>query len=496
MSAALLVAAGVALTLAAFPPLSLALLAAVMLAPLVAALEGRSPRAGFTLAYLYQFGVSVGIARWLVHPLVEEYAVGAAPAWTFALCVAAAYAIPLAAAAALYCALRPRLSSGSAALVFAALFALAEWLRSEPGGLPWALAAHALTGHPLAIQTADLGGPYALAFVVAALNAGLGVAARTRRAAPLLAPLALTLAVGGYGALRLAQFAGEGDAIRVGVVQASVPQSQRFRPGSAERNVARHMALSRELAGREALDLLVWSETAVDVDLDTRPDLGAALARLVDEIDVPLLTGAPRSVDGRPTNAAVLFLPGAGLVEWYDKQRLVPFAEYDPPFASLLAPLLAPVTSGRPYAPGRQSSVLQRAPARLAAPICFEITYPDLIRRFRAAGAEILVNLTNDAWFGPSGYAEMHFAHAVLRAVETRLPVVRGANTGVSGAIDPAGRVVARLPIRVEGSFVVDLQPPGDAPPYARFGDAPVLAALGLTATAPVLASRRRRARG
>ncbi len=491
----LLIAAGVALTVAAFPPISLPVLALGMLAPLVAALENRSPRAGFAIAYAYSVAMALGIVHWLVHPLVVGYEVAPAPAWTFVVLLVAAYSILPAAAAAAYCALRPRVGPGTAPLVFAALFALAEWLRSEPLGLPWLLAAHPLAGHPLAIQTAELGGAYAVGLAVVALNAGLGLAAMRRSATPLIAPLALAMAAAGYGVLRLAQLVPEGEPLRVGVVQAALPQSQRFQPGSAERNTQRHIALSRQLAAREKLDLLVWSETAVDTDLDTRPDLVDALTRLVDEIQVPLVTGAPRSADGRPTNAVVLFLPGAGLVESYDKQRLVPFAEYDPAFGSLLAPLLAPLMAGSAYLPGEEATVFQRAPVRFAAPVCFEVTYPDLIRRFRAAGARVLVNLTNDAWFGRSGFAEMHFAHAVFRAVETRAWLVRGANTGISGVIDPAGRVVARLPTQVEGTLAADLYDTGAAPPYARLGNAPVLAALTLIALAPALAARRRQVR-
>jgi apolipoprotein N-acyltransferase len=100
------------------------------------------------------------------------------------------------------------------------------------------------------------------------------------------------------------------------------------------------------------------------------------------------------------------------------------------------------------------------------------------MRRFRAAGAELVLNLSNDAWFGRSGYAEMHFAHAILRAVELRSWVVRGANTGISGFVDPTGRVVAELPVFEEGVVFAEVQAAGAVPFYARAGDIPVLAFL------------------
>jgi apolipoprotein N-acyltransferase len=110
--------------------------------------------------------------------------------------------------------------------------------------------------------------------------------------------------------------------------------------------------------------------------------------------------------------------------------------------------------------------------------VCFEITYPGLMRRFRAAGAELVLNLSNDAWFGRTGYAEMHFAHAVLRAVELRSWVVRGANTGISGFVDPVGRVAAELPVFEEGVVSAEVHAAGAAPFYARAGDMPVIAFL------------------
>jgi apolipoprotein N-acyltransferase len=262
------------------------------------------------------------------------------------------------------------------------------------------------------------------------------------------------------------------------VVQAAVPQDQRFQPGSAQRNTERHAELTRRATQRRKLDLVVWSETAVDIDLDETPALRDRLDRLAAELGVPFVTGAPRSEGGLRTNSVVLFAPRRGITESYAKQRLVPFSEYDPSFAAPLARLLGPVVEGEPYVPGTGPFVFRRGPIPFATPVCFEISYPRLMRRFRAAGAELLLNLSNDAWFGRTGYAEMHFAHAILRAVELRSWIVRGANTGISGFVDPAGRVVAELPIFEEGVVFAEVYAAGASPFYARAGDLPVLAFL------------------
>ena len=487
----LLLASSVLLALLAYPPAGLWPAAFVMLAPLVVLLERATPARSFVLAWSFLVALGLVITRWLVFALSVEYEVPRPAAWAFAALLVGACALAPGAAAFAYRRLRPRCGDAAAPLLFAALWTLGEWLRSEPGGVPWLLAAHALAPVPLAIQTADLGGAWAVGFEVAALNAGLAVAFATRKLSPLALPASLALAALVYGVLRLPGAAPAGDALRVGVVQAAVPQRERFLPGSAERNTLRHAALTRSLVAREPVDLVVWSETAVDEELDGAPQLAALLAGLAREIGAPLVTGAPRARDGHRTNSVVLFAPGAAdPVESYDKQRLVPFSEYDPPLGAVLAPLLAPVAAGDPYAPGREATVFRTASLPFSTPICFEITYPGLVRRFRAAGAEWIVNLSNDAWFGRTGYAWLHFHHAIFRAVELRAWVVRAANTGVSGAIDPAGRVVAELPVFEEGTFVARVGRPGPPPLYARAGDAPVLAALGAIVLACVVRSR------
>jgi apolipoprotein N-acyltransferase len=494
---AALVALGAVATVLAYPPSGLGGIGAVMLAPIVAALEGVRPRRGFAVVWIYSVSMALFLVHWLVEALVEQYGVASAPAWAFTVLVVGGAALIPAAAGALYAALRPRFLDVAAPLAFAALWMLGEWLRSEMLGLPWILAAHTVVRFPVAIQTADLGGSYAVGFVLVAVSAGLGIAIRRRSIAALTGPTLLVAVAGLYGAWWMGIEPGAGPAARIAVVQAAVPQDQRFQPGSARRNTERHAELTRGAVQQRTLDLVAWSETAVDIDIDRTPALRNRLDRLAREIAIPFVTGAPRSAGGRYTNSVVLFTPQRGLAESYAKQRLVPFSEYDPSLAAPLAHLLGPVVAGEPYVPGTKPFVFRRGPIPFAAPVCFEITYPGLMRRFRAAGAEIVINLSNDAWFGRTGYAEMHFAHAILRAVELRSWVVRGANTGISGFVDPAGRVAAELPVFEEAVVSAEVRAAGPAPFYARAGDMPVLVFLVLAIAASWLAGRSpRRAEG
>lgn len=493
LTAALLLGLGVVLTVLAHPPRPCWPLGLGMLAPLVAFSEGRRARAVFVFTYVYSVVMALVIVRWLLHALSVEYGVPAAAGWAFAALLVGTYAILPATAAALYTLLRPRVAAAAAPVLFAALWTFGEWLRAEPLGLPWVLAAHPFAFVPGAIQTAELGGVFAPGFGVALVGAGIGLAAaRPGRgsAAALLAPALFVALSLGWGAWRLHSFAAPPPpdrALDIAVVQASVPQRERFQPGSALRNTLHHEALTRRLLKEQPADVVIWSETAVDEDLDRSPELERRLHRLVDETGVPLVTGAPRSANGARRNSVVLFLPGDDAFRVYDKQRLVPFSESEPPALNWLEPLLAPLMEGEPYVPGHEPTLLRLPGAALAAPVCFEISYPDLLREFDAAGAELVLNLSNDAWFGRSGFAETHLAHAPFRAVELRRWVVRATNTGISAFVDPAGRIVSRLGLFEEGVLRGRVVPRRARTLYARFGDLPWLAFLAVCAAGALL---------
>lgn len=476
---------GVVATCLAYPPAQIPGIGLVMLAPIAWLLDGVSPRRAAALAWLYSFSFGLWLCRWIVHALVVEYGVAPLPAWCFTMLVIAAFALVPGAAGAAYAALRP--AGAMAPIAFAAIWTIGEWVRGSMLALPWLLAAQSVVRVPIALQIADAVGHYGISFCVLTVGGGMGIALRRRDPRLLVAPALLSALWLGYGAVQLGRFDDPAaERMQIGVVQASVPQAERFQPGSAYRNVARHEAATRALARAGPLDLVVWSETAVDVDLDQTPALRRSLEALATEIDAPIVTGAPRSVRGRPTNAVVLVAPRRGLVESYDKQRLVPFSEYDPPGFGWIAKLIAPVVAGEPYLAGTEATVFRTAPIPFAAPVCFEITDARLVGRFRNDGARLFVNLSNDAWFGRIGYPEMHFDHAILRAVEMRSAVVRGANTGISGVIDASGRVVATQPVFSEGTLRAEVAEAGPVPLYPQTGDAPIVVALFMAAAGTV----------
>ncbi len=479
-----------ALTVAAYPPLGFWPAALLMLAPLVAGLARATPLRAFRLTYGYIVLAAVAIVRWLVHALTQEYHVAAGKAWGLTIGIVLLYSLAPAGAMALFAWLRPRAHAALAPLLFAALYAFSEWVRAVPFALPWLLTAHALAPAPAFLQIADLLGAPGVSFVILSLSGGVGLALATRSARPLAAPALLLGLALGYGPLR-AWTLEEGDALRVGVVQASIAQHDRWQEGFARAHTEQHLALTRRaLAEAGELDVVVWPETAIDAVLESDPELLLSLRRQVEASRVPILAGAQR-VHAGITNSAFLVVPRAGLVESYAKQVLVPFSEHVPSWGSSLLPVLGRMFTMTPYRAGAEPTVFRRLAVPFATPICFEITYPDVVREMHAAGASVLVNLSNDAWFGRTGYAEMHLAHSVFRAVELRSWVVRAANTGISALVDPRGRVVASLGVEQAGALHGEVRASRARTLYARAGDALVLAFLGLVSLAALAAGRR-----
>jgi apolipoprotein N-acyltransferase len=254
----------------------------------------------------------------------------------------------------------------------------------------------------------------------------------------------------------------------------------------------RYLALSDRASGPQSTGIadvthLIWPESAFPFFLTREPDALAQIAALLPEGTV-LITGAARAPETVPNDAitraynSIYVIDHDGSVlSIYDKVHLVPFGEYLP-FQDFLERLglmqLTKVAGG--FIPGdrRRTMTAPRAPAFVPL-ICYEIIFPGAAVPAGERGSWML-NLTNDGWFGISAGPYQHFQQARLRAIEEGLPLVRAANTGISAVIDPLGRVIRSLPLGSEG--VLDSTLPRPSPPtfYARFGDAPAGALIGI----------------
>lgn len=333
-----------------------------------------------------------------------------------------------------------------------------EYLRSLVcTGFPWMDIGYGVAGVPLLFQSADIWGHAGIAYVLLLLNSFfvLSVRAGWRRQVVLPMAVPLVLLCGAtifYSAWRWQQVETslEGqESLNIAVVQGNVEQKQKWQIDRARSTVAGYVQQSLQLMDDShelRPDLLVWPETALPFFPINNP-LQIPVETLVRDNDVLLLSGAPWYTkegmgrkDIRYYNSALLFDRSGSIVARSSKNHLVPFGEYVPlkKFLPFIAPLVEAVGD---FSRGEISDPLPAGTARLGVLICFESIFPGISRKWVDEGANVLVNITNDAWYGNSIAPYQTLAMTRLRAVETRRSVVRSANTGFSGFIDPLGRV-------------------------------------------------------
>jgi apolipoprotein N-acyltransferase len=484
LRAAAALAAGAALTLAQ-PPLGLwpalvpgwcAALWLLRMAPTAraAAWTGFLAGFGFFLTGLHWVGsaflVEAGNVWW--YAPVMPFAV-ALLAGTCALFWAGGFALAHAARA------RARAPGWADPLTLAWAMAAAEAARGTLlTGFPWALQAYAWTGTPV-IQTAALGGaPLLAALTVAAAAAPLASSRRAPWPAALAA--AALVAAWAWGAARIgAAPAVAADRPVIRLAQPNIPQGDKWEDGRARRIFDNLLSLTGAPAATPPA-LVVWPEVAVTFLFDRSPD-ALALAREALPPGASLAVGSVRAEGDHPDwrlfNSLLFHGPDGAPRGFYDKRRLTPFGEYVP-YASVLGRLgigtLGEGLSG--FTPGAVGGPVALPGLPPFAPlICYEIVFPrDVLAA--AEGADWILQVTNDAWFGDSGGPWQHLAQARARAVELGLPVARAANTGVSAMIDSHGRLVAHLPLGARG--VLDAPLPAAAPPtpFRAFGFGPSLA--------------------
>jgi apolipoprotein N-acyltransferase len=480
-----------------FAPTSLWFLAFVAPAPLIVAARGATPGAAALYGWLAgTFASALAVTPWITAATLGYFRQGPAGALLFATLVGQVFhALPTTAFAVGV----QRLERLPVAIVrivaIASLWTALELLRSRVlTGAPWDLVGHALWAHPLWLQVADLGGVYAVSFgclTVAACLAELGRAP----VAALTTGLAVLALWAGYGAVRLAHEHDDGTTVRIALVQGAVPNAWRANPGMVDASFAAYAEATRRVLGN-APALVVWPENAISFLLDPNERFAAAIAALLGPGGPRLLVGGPRVAQPEPGraqffNAAYLLDPDGRVVATYDKRRLVPFAEYAP--LPRLAALGWRFAAPGDYTRGSRATIF-REPAPFGVLICFEAIYADLTRDLVRGGAELLLNLSNDAWFGTGAGLEQHFAITVLRAVEFRRALARATNTGVTALIGPSGRVLKRFPMERRDGWVVTVPRRTGLTPYALAGDAFAAAAAGFAAGG-LLAARGRRPR-
>ncbi len=434
----------------AHPPVGWSFSAWFSLVPLLLLLEGRRPGRAFFLGWVYGAGFfGIGMS-WF--PNIEATAGIPGPLAWFAFFLLILY---LSVYHGIFAWGWARWFSGHGARglwAACAWWVVLEWARARfLGGFGWLTLGHTQYRLLPLIQIAEVTGVFGVSFLVMAGNVltaavvGSWAARRfpDRTIVMRMGVFVLVLlGVWTFGRLRLAR-PSDVSGLRAAVVQGNVAQGRKWLPSEWPSILDTYLDLSRE-ALRESPDLLIWPETAFPGYPWETPETWETIRAFVEDVRVPLLLGVVTREEGRYYNSAVLIGPDGRETARYHKMHLVPFGEYIP--FRWLWPWLGRLVPMEDFSAGRRPVVFpvegrDRA-GSFAVLICFEDTVAPLARKAVAAGARILVNLTNDAWFADTAAPYQHLQAAVFRTVENRRGLIRAANTGVSCFIDDRGRVI------------------------------------------------------
>ena len=480
--------AGLAMPLA-FAPYGFAPVAPVAVAALYLCWLDASPGRALWRGWLFGAGLFGAGVSWIVHSfLIVKVALPVALALTGGLIALLAFYPGLTGY------LVSRLAPGSPApVLLAALpaaWVLMEWVRGWLlTGFPWLELGYSQIDWPLGGWFAVLG-VHGVTYGVALTGgtiAFLAASENRRRWAALALPLVLWAAGSALDPVGWTQPAGV--PLRVALVQGNIPQERKWLPEMREPTLARYLTLSRR---HSEADLIVWPETALPAVYQSVEAFADALDREFSAAGTALLLGAPwrDPAQGLHYNSLVLLGTERGL---YHKRHLVPFGEYLP-LRSFLLPLTRMLGVPSPdFSRGPQTPLLTIAGHPIAPTICYEIAFAAGLAAMLPE-AELLVTVSNDAWFGASIGPHQHLEIARARAKETGRYLARATNTGVSALVSPAGEVLARSPQFEVDVIEADMAPMSGATPYVRAGNAPALgAALVLLLTAIVVTKRRNR---
>lgn len=447
-----------------FPPFNAALLAPLALTPILYSLAHLPRwRGRFLTGWLSGFLYWLVVCLWIRDVLAAYGGLDGPLSWLAVLLFAVAKGLHMAVFSTLA---GPLLRKSWAIPALAALWTGIERTHA-PLGFPWLTLGNAGIEMALPLRLAPLVGVYGLSFLFAALSTGLTLAAlrRPRRQLAWLLALPGLLLLPQVGSLRPA-------AESAVATQPNIPAD--FRPSREENST-----LVRQLAMQtlqSALDpglpkpgLLLWPESPAPFYYYQDPDFRAGVTELARLVPAPMLfAGVAYTPSQEPLNSAILLGPDGALQGRYDKVNLVPFGEYIPNGFGWIQKISS--ESGD-YLPGTEPKVFQTGEHTLAAYICYESAFPHFVRQFADRGAEVLVNLTNDGYFGGAAARHQHLLLARMRAVENARWLLRPANDGITTSIDPAGHLWDTAPERRRFTTRLRFAWEQRKTPYTRFGD-------------------------
>jgi len=477
----LAVLSGIMLT-ASFPPGNLSFLAWFALVPLLKSLDNKSPSPAFRLGLITGMAHYLTLLYWIVVVLGHYGNLNIVVSFIplILLC------LYLALYSGLFSSLTTYLGGSRLDLIFMAGFWVGlEYIRSKLlTGFPWCLLGYSQYEHLYVIQIADICGVYGLSFLIIFSNGliyWLLFMHHERRSSLLKWQVLIAVLMAGstfaYAHYRLTGDLSGGKSrksVNAVIIQGNIDQSVKWDPAYQEETMATYLRLTRT-----GLDfrpgLIVWPETALPFFFQDNVKFSPRVLSFAMESGAPLVFGSPayKRVSGmtRYYNRAYLLTPDDQPINYYDKVHLVPFGEYVP-LGRFLSFVYRLVPAAGDFDVGDKVAPLKHEGLSAGILICFEVIFPELARAHARKGANILVNLTNDAWFGMTSAPYQHLSMTVFRSVENRLPTIRAANTGFSAFISPRGEILKKSNLFTEAVLRGSVDTSGSALTfYARYGD-------------------------
>jgi apolipoprotein N-acyltransferase len=470
-----------------FPRFDFYPLAWIALVPLLIAVRDKNPKTSFYLGLLTGFVYFAGTIYWVYHSMYFYGGVPLILSIFFLVCLS------------LYLALYPglffmlfnslaRQSAVPALLTVPVLWVSLEYLRTYAlTGFPWSLLGYSQYNFLPFIQIADITGVYGVSFLVAAINGAVYDITILRSRRSDIAPLSprrpiilglimfMFITAGSllYGMSKLNTPDEQGN-IKVSVIQGNIRQDVKWDSRFQREVIDTYKRLSIKALSANP-DIIIWPESAIPFVFGYDKPLTEEISAFSKEIDTHLLFGGVIAKRIGPdksnlSNSAILLSPEGKVSSVYDKIHLVPYGEYVP-LRALFPFIDKMVTAIGDFAQGEETTVMTTPFAKIGNLICYEIIFPGLVREFVNSGANLLVTITNDAWFGHTAAPYQHFSMAVFRAIENRVPVARAANTGISGFIDAKGRIINKSDIFVESALTEVLSTGGNKSFYTKYGD-------------------------
>lgn len=486
----LAISSGILLILC-FPKFDLTAVAWFALIPLLAAIEEAPPNVAFWIGGLAGMIGYAGILSWVTLTMTQFGGLPLLVACFLMLLLAAYVSLFLGGFCSLLCFIGQR-DIRLKWIVAPFLWVSLELVRSHLfTGFPWASLGYSQYRWLSVLQISDITGFYGISFLLVLVNTTVwtvlhkyplgGSKSSTRFSlCVLIITVGLVTTTLLYGRARLHTFASTGDTdgtIRVALLQGNIPQDLKWDEKYRKKTLNVYRDLTYKYAQNNP-DLIVWPETAAPIFFYRDKTHHQMLLDLSTDVDTPLLLGVlsttTRNREIRLLNSAFQVTPQKKVDGRYDKIHLVPYGEFVP--LKKFFPFIRKIVSGiGDFESGNRRTIFRHAKAPFSVLICYEMIFANEVRRFVRDGARMLVNITNDAWFGNSAAPFQHMAIAAVRAVENRVPLIRAANTGITGVVDATGQIRNTTMLFVRTGVVTSVQPgaPGlkGLSFYARYGD-------------------------